>query len=198
MLWLVSWAEPPWSTCRASAPAPPVAFEDLSRFEQLDAPDEDVELYWADLNAPHFGRTLRVVVVRTRRAGKVRHQVLFTTDLELEPVQVYMRYKLRFQQEFVFRDGKQFVGLADGQMRDQTKRHEHLNASLSALNLMRREERQAHEEPEARVMSMASWKRRTYAQHAAQRVFDHLNLDVEQLKSHPSYEALRREGFLAA
>ena len=175
-----------------------VDFENLSRFEQLDAPDKDVELYWADLNAPHFGRTLRVVVVRTRRAGKVRHQVLFTTDLELEPVQVYVRYKLRFQQEFVFRDGKQFVGLADGQMRDQTKRHEHLNASRSALNLMRLEERQAHEEPEARVISMADWKRRKYAQHAAQRVFYHLNLDAEQLKSHPGYEALRREGFFAA
>ena len=175
-----------------------VDFENLSRFEQLDAPDKDVELYWADLNAPHFGRTLRVVVVRTRRAGKVRHQVLFTTDLEWEPVKVYVRYKLRFQQEFVFRDGKQFVGLADGQMRDQTKRHEHLNASLSALNLMRLEERQEHEDPEARVISMADWKRRTYAQHAAQRVFYHLNLDAEQLQSHPGYEALRREGFLAA
>ena len=45
---------------------------------------------------------------------------------------------------------------------------------------------------------MASWKRRKYAQHAAQRVFDHLNLDAEQLQSHPGYEALRREGFFAA
>ena len=67
-----------------------VDVEDLNRLEQLDAPDEDVELYGADLNAPHVGRTLRVVVVRTRRAGKVRHQVLFTTDLELEPGQVYL------------------------------------------------------------------------------------------------------------
>ena len=149
------------------------------------------------LNAPYVGRTLRVVV-RTRRREKWVHRVLFTADLELEPVQVYVRYKLRFEQEFVFRDGKPFVGLADGQMRDQTKRHEHLNASLSALHLMRLEERQAHEDPETRVISMADWKRRTYAQHAAQRVFYHLNLDAEQLPSHPGDEALRREGFLAA
>ena len=159
-----------------------VDWEELSRFERLSDPADGVELYWADLNSPHFGRNLRVVVVVQEHKGKRRRTLLFTTDMELEPIWVYRMYKARFQQEFIFRDGKQFMGLADGQMRDQVKRHEHLNASLSALNLLRLEDRAEQKDANHRVISMASWKRRKYAQYQAQRMCAYLDLTPEQKK----------------
>lgn len=51
-------------------------------------------------------------------------------------------YKLRFQQEFIFPDGKQHFGLGDCQMRKRVVRNEHLEASLCALNLQRLEDRE--------------------------------------------------------
>ena len=141
----------------------------MSRFAPLESPEGDPnELAWADLNAPHFKRTLRVVVARWECQGKARRAAFFTTDLEMEPVEVYRLYKARFQQEFVFRDAKQFTGLADGQMRDRVKREEHLNASLSALNLLRLEDRAEQRAPGARVISLASWKRRKHAAYLAE------------------------------
>ncbi|WP_051036494.1 transposase [Pleurocapsa sp. PCC 7327] len=49
------------------------------------------------------------------------YAVLFSTDLELDAYSIYLYYKARFQIEFLFRDGKQFTGLADCQARDLTK-----------------------------------------------------------------------------
>lgn len=160
-----------------------VDWDDLSRFEALDSHEGDPnELAWADLNAPHFKRTLRVVVVSWERRGETGRAVLFSTDLKLEPLAIYRLYKARFQQEFVFRDAKQFTGLADGQMRDRVKRGEHINASLSALNLLRLEDRAEPKAPGARVISLASWKRRKHAFYVAERIIEHLDLGPEQRK----------------
>ena len=48
--------------------------------------------------------------------------LLFSTDIEQDPKEIYQFYKLRFQVEFIFRDAKQFTGLADCQARDGQKR----------------------------------------------------------------------------
>ena len=175
-----------------------VDWSDLSRFEKVACEEDGVDFFWADLNSPHFKRDLRVVVVVRRVRGKQVRNLLFSTDMELDPCRLYQLYKLRFQQEFVFRDGKQFTGLADGQMRDEKKRHEHLNASLSALNLMRLEERDRDGKGEKRVISMASWKRRRLAEYVAHRIFEDLDLDANTRQNHPVYQKLRQGDFLAA
>lgn len=175
-----------------------VDWRDLSRFERMECEDEDVELWWADLNSPRFKRTLRVVVCLRGKGSRRRRKLLFTTDLTLEALEVYRWYGLRFQHEFVFRDGKQHTGLADGQMRDKTKRGEFVNASLSALNLMRLEERRGNPAGTPRVISMSTWKRRRHAQHVADRIFGALGLDAQTLKNLPAYHALRRDGFIAS
>jgi hypothetical protein len=61
--------------------------------------------------------------------------VLFSTDLEIDPVFLYRCYSARFQIEFVFRDARQFTGLADCQARSPEAIDTHVNASLMALNL---------------------------------------------------------------
>ena len=50
-------------------------------------------------------------------------------------------YKARFQIEFIFRDAKQYTGLADCQSLLVERRYTHINASLSALSLLKLEDR---------------------------------------------------------
>lgn len=175
-----------------------VHWDDLTRFESTDLPNENVQLKWAKLNSPHYKCDLLVVVVLWEVRGKVRRKILCTTDMELAPEQVYRLYKMRFQQEFVFRDGKQFVGLADGQMRDQQKRKEHLNASLCALNMMRLEQMQGQPSDQRKVISMASFKRRKYAQYVAQRIYSHLALEAEHDLIPPSDDDWASLGLFAS
>jgi len=60
---------------------------------------------------------------------------LFSTDVNIDAKDILTFYKSRFQIEFIFRDAKQFTGLADCQARDLTKLDFHFNACLLALNL---------------------------------------------------------------
>ena len=64
-------------------------------------------------------RNLQVVVVINTEQN--RYALLFSTDIDLEPLKLYRYYKGRFQIEFVFRDAKQFTGLNDCQARSKAK-----------------------------------------------------------------------------
>jgi hypothetical protein len=67
-------------------------------------------------------------------------------------------YVARFQIEFLFRDGKQFTGLADCQARAEAALDFQFNAALATLNLARAEAVRAAPDPSPQVFSMASWK----------------------------------------
>ena len=58
--------------------------------------------------------------------------VLFSTDTDLDPLHIYRCYAARFQVEFIFRDARQFTGLADCQARPPQALDSHANASLMA------------------------------------------------------------------
>ena len=81
-----------------------------------------VDLYTARVWQVSLSREIRVVYLVDRRAhNRVRTALLFSTDVEQDPKQIYQFYKLRFQIEFIFRDAKQFMGLRDCQARDLLK-----------------------------------------------------------------------------
>ena len=122
----------------------------------------------------------------------------FCTDLELDPFSIYLYYKARFQIEFVFRDSKQFTGLADCQARDLTKLDFHFNASLTALNLAKWDAIQQHKSDTDFVFSMASYKRRALNYHLLERFIDKLDLEPTLIKSHPNYSSLYDYGSIAA
>ena len=108
----------------------------------------------------------------------------FALILSRRAYSIYLYYQSRFQIEFLFRDSKQFTGLADcyakryplGQARDLsvedagvspaypttllTKLDFHFNASLAALNLAKFDAVQQHNCSTSLVFSMASYKRR--------------------------------------
>lgn len=111
---------------------------------------------------------------------------------------IYLYYKARFQIEFVFRDGKQFTGLADCQARDLTKLDFHFNSSLTALNLAKWDAVQQHDSDSDFVFSMASYKRRALNHHLLERFIQQLDLEPTLIKSHPNYRNLYNYGIIAA
>ncbi len=111
---------------------------------------------------------------------------------------IYRFYKARFQIEFLFRDAKQFTGLSDCQARCKEALDFHFNATMTALNLIKLEDRQLAPDSDRCIISLLSWKIRKFNEHLLKRFSDMLELDFSSIKSIPAYETLRNYGAIAA
>jgi hypothetical protein len=175
-----------------------VDWQDLHDFDWVSSED-GIELYTQVLNHRSLKRTLRVVVVLDQRDPKhPRYALLFSTDLTLDAQTIYRAYKARFQIEFIFRDAKQFTGLTDCQARDADRLHFHFSASLTALNIAKCEQLQAHVGSQPMVNSIASVKAEYFNEHYLQVIFSMLALDQTSMKNSPAYQFLRAYGKIAA
>ena len=175
-----------------------VDWQDLSRFDYVTEQD-GLQLYTHVLNHVSFKRTLRIVVVLDRRPGKQpRDALLFATDLDRDAVTLFYLYKARFQIEFIFRDAKQFTGLADAQPRDAKRLHVHFNAALTTLNIAKIEQRQGQADDQPMVYSMASVKACYFNELFLKRIFPTFDWDASWLKKSPHYPSLREFGRMAA
>jgi Transposase DDE domain len=144
-------------------------------------------------------RQIRLAYLQdTRKPNKPSDVVLFSTDVQQSPDQIYQFYKLRFQIEFLFRDAKQFTGLCDCQSPNVRKLDFHFTASFTALNLAKLAAAQANAGQHPLVFSMASIKRRALNDHLLDRFISKLALSPTAIKSHPNYESLRSYGVIAA
>jgi len=170
-----------------------VNFDEYKRFELADYND-GIKLYTAVVNSAHFKRDLRVVYLVKLVGKKIRTALLFSTDLKLSAKDIYRFYKARFQIEFLFRDAKQFTGLSDCQARCSEALHFHFNAAMTALNLLKLEDRQQAYEDERGVISIASWKLRKANAHLLERFSSILGLDFSFIKSNPEFETLCNYG----
>jgi hypothetical protein len=178
-----------------------VDFQDLQRFNALGTLAEHVHvhLYTALVWHVSLKRQLRVVVLVNRKdPHKPRYIVLASTDLELDGHKLMEFYVARFQIEFLFRDSKQFTGLADCQSRTKVVLDFHFNAALATLNLARAEELRAQTDLLPHVFSMASWKQRQFNERLLDVFIANLALDPTWVKNHPVYEELRTYGAIAA
>jgi DDE superfamily endonuclease len=178
-----------------------VNFQDLRRFEDLGTLEEraHVHLYTALVWHVSLKRKLRVVVLVNRKdPHKPRSIVLASTDLELDGGKLVEFYVARFQIEFLFRDSKQFTGLADCQARAEAALDFHFNAALATLNLARAEELRAQADQRPQVFSMASWKQRQFNERLLDVFIERFALDPTWVKNHPCYDELRTYGAIAA
>lgn len=78
---------------------------------------------------------IKVVIVYKKKKGKSTHKIYFSTDMALEWYQILDYYKMRFQIEFLYRDGKQHTGLNDCQARSENKLDFHFNLALTSINI---------------------------------------------------------------
>jgi len=89
---------------------------------------------------------------------------------------------------------KQFTGLSDCQARCSKALHFHFNAAMTALNLLKLEDRQLASHTERSVISIASWKIRKANKHLLERFSSILGLDFSFIKSKPEFETLCNYG----
>jgi len=174
-----------------------VNVQDLSRLTPIPL-SKTVTLYTAVVNSVSFKRNIRLVVVCKRQGTKVLTALLFSTDTSLTAEDIYRYYTARFQIEFLFRDAKQFTGLTDFQTRSEPRIAFHVNASLTALNFLKFEDRQQVPENDDHVISIASWKVRKFNEHQLARIISTLGFDLNSIKLHPHYEELINYGTIAA
>ncbi|MGI0120459.1 transposase [Zooshikella sp. RANM57] len=88
---------------------------------------------------------------------------MFTsTDTELDTMTIIDYYKARFQIEFLFRDAKKYTGFTHCQSRKKEATHTHLNASLSALNVLKLEDQRLKGRNDRTVISIISWKHKKW------------------------------------
>lgn len=80
---------------------------------------------------------VRVLVVHNlKEDGTVKNaKVYFSTNINRLGIDILLYYRLRFQQEFLFRDSKQHVGLQHCQSTKEEKINFHTNMSLTTVNL---------------------------------------------------------------
>jgi hypothetical protein len=174
-----------------------VIFDDLNHFEYAFETD-GIRIYTAVVNSVKFKRNIRVVYLVKQVGQKVRTALLFSTDTTISALDLYRFYKARFQIEFLFRDAKQFTGLCDCQSVCQESLDFHFNASMTALNLLKMEDRQGQGDAQKRVLSIASWKIRKFNEHLLLRFSYMFGLDLSSMQNTPIYHELCNYGAIAA
>jgi hypothetical protein len=93
--------------------------------------------YQAVVNAKALGRNLAVVIVHDLdEAGQIKQcRIYMCTDASLDGGEILHRYQCRFQQEFLYRDAKQELGLEHCQAYSWQKNDFHFNAALTVGSL---------------------------------------------------------------
>jgi hypothetical protein len=174
-----------------------VNLQDLSRLTPIPI-SKTITLYTAIVNSVSLKRNIRLVYVCKRQGTKLLTALLFSTDTTLAAEDIYRYYRARFQIEFLFRDAKQFTGLTDFQTRSEERIAFHVNASMTALNFLKLEDRLTAQEETGHVISINSWKTRKFNEHQLERIISNLGLDLSCIKLHPRYEELINYGTIAA
>jgi len=176
-----------------------VRFDDLNRLNYLCHIEEHIHLYTSVVNSISLKRNIRIVyVLNLKDKKKPKYVILFSTDIQLSAKKIYLYYKARFQIEFIFRDSKQFTGLADCQARSKESLHFHFNASLTAVNLAKVDAVDKFAKDASEPFSLATQKIVYFNEHLLTQFISILGLDLTSIKNNPYYEKLRTYGAIAA
>jgi hypothetical protein len=178
-----------------------VNLADPSRFTLVETLDDGISLYTAVVWSVSLKRRIRLAYLLKEQDGRQSYVALFSTDLDLDPGQLHRCYAARFQIEFIFRDARQFTGLADCQARSPEALDSHVNASLMALNLAKaalQSTPSGAESAEPVSFSIASFKRQALNEHLLDLFTAMFDLEPTLIKSHPNYQTLLNYGAIAA
>lgn len=167
------------------------------RFEYEGELDDGSHLYYGIVWNVNLKMKVKVVLLHKVEGNKEAKVILFSTDLNIDPLRLICYYKARFQIEFIFRDAKQYTGLTDCQACRKEAVHTHVNASLTALNWMKFEDRRKQGSDASNVISIASWKRRNFNQKLMRNIFDKLGLSTTCKKIEAVYKAYSDYGAIA-
>ena len=105
---------------------------DISKVNELDLGETKGKAYALKAWCKSLHRVVSLVIHELPNGSR---RLYFCTDESMDGRDVVEYYTTRFQEEFCFRDAKQFLGLTDCQARDKRKLEFAFNSSFTALNV---------------------------------------------------------------
>lgn len=100
----------------------------------------ELQIYSATVYCKAFKRDINLAVAVFFKDGiETKRKLYFSTDLVQKAEDIVRYYRSRFQIEFLYRDAKQYTGLNNSQARSENKLDFHFNASLTAVNLAKKD-----------------------------------------------------------
>lgn len=114
-----------------------VILKDINKeYFKLASSNEEEAVYAAIVYSKSLKRNVMLVhVTYLKGNGQGATKLYFSTDVSMEPSEILLYYRSRFQIEFLYRDGKQHTGLNDSQARSENKLNFQFNASLTSINI---------------------------------------------------------------
>lgn len=152
------------------------------------ARDEQEEGRWvaytAVVNVKSWKRKVRLVVVHhLDDRGKVKsYRLLISTDEGLQGLEIVTMYAYRFQQEFLFRDAKQELGLTHCQAYSSEKIDFHVNTALTVGSLAKAAHATTDEVGRKQPFSIADVKTEYVNEHQGLRLLSMFGIDVNNAK----------------
>jgi len=108
---------------------------DMKAFWKMDYDLDGGTCYAGYVYSKALKRNVKVVIWYS--ADRKRRKIFFTTDYTLSYTNIIKVYRARFQEEFCFRDCKDYLSLCKCQARDTRKLEFNYNMSFTALNCMK-------------------------------------------------------------
>jgi len=152
--------------------------------------------YTAELFCLALKRNVRIVYYLNRENGK--HIVFLSTDIKMDAKKILAYYRMRFQIEFLIRDGKQFSGLEDCQARSKKKLNFHFNMALTNISLAKAEYYLTIPKQERGSFSLQDIKRQKHNELLVNFIFVNLEVDLSCKKIKQLYEECTNFGRMAA
>ena len=141
---------------------------------------------------------LLVYVAYNTKNGKQSIKLYFSTDLEMDPLDVLDIYHSRYQIEFLYRDGKQFTGLCDCQARSKNKLDFHFNMSLTSINIAKIEDWLSIPKETRDQFSMSDIKTMNHNRLLLDRFIDVFGINPYTAKNEKAFKELLYFGTIAA
>jgi len=136
----------------------------------IEDEEEGIRVFEGTLYSKALKKMIRVAIVYNydKEGNFLAYQIYVSTDLTLTGIEIYCFYKARYQIEFIYRDGKQFVGLQHCQSRNKDKLHFHFNTALTTVSLAKVLHKENIEKGQTKPFSMADIK----TQYVNEQMFD--------------------------
>lgn len=162
--------------------------------------EEDFTCFQALVYSKALKRLLNVVITHTYREDRSLKscKVFASTDLSLPGSDLWLYYHLRFQQEFLYRDGKQFLGLAHCQSRDKDRLAFQFNFSLTLISLVKIIHWMVKPLEIRGAFSLQDIKTHYANQFLLQRFFVAFGICPQSAKNNPEYDKLLNYAKIAA
>lgn len=150
----------------------------------------------AELFCVTLKRNVRIVYLFHKK-GKT-YELFLSTDIDLPAEKIEKYYRMRYQIEFLFRDGKQQSGLEDCQARDMKKLNFHFNMSLTNIGIAKVVHYLSIPIEQRGSFSLQDIKRLHHNKLIADLIFSNLGVDLSCKKIKRLYEDCLDIGRMAA